>query len=973
MHPSDPLYAQQWHFSRLGNIEKIWDEFSGAGIHVGAYDTGIDLAHPDLAANYDPSREVVIDGVKLSGGVNIPATQFGSPPAHGTAVMGLIIAGANNGTGGTGVAWGAGLTSVNIGDTTSPIYLHSADLTDFLAAFHQMTNFDVANHSWNFTGSDYDPLSNLYGIGGYSRVNTEYDYVSANGRGGLGTIVIQGVANSNVDGQLSGLNVSRFTITVAGTQNDGFASDFSNYGACVLVTAPSTNIVTTDISGSEGANPGDYLDAAHNAASPPNGAAGTSLSGPIVSGVAALMLQANPNLGWRDVQNIIAASATHTGSVIGAVTPGINENSNWFLNDAANWNGGGMHFSNDYGYGALNAYSAVRMAEAWSLFAPAQTSANEKAWYNEDDTDRVIPDNGTLQFAVPLFPSPGIDIEHVELRVNLTHTDFRQLRIFLVSPSGTEMQLLDGSGGTDATADGVFNWTYGGEALRGEDASGNWTVRIVDSAAGETGTLLWYNLVVFGAAASANDVYHYTDEFLAMAALSGQGGRAVLSDTNDGTDWIDAAAVTGNVALDLAGGATVNGASWFTIAGGTIENAVTGDGNDSIIGNGAANLLYGMRGDDILFGAGGDDTIDGSQGNDTARFSGARAQYQIYRLANGDLRIADLRAGSPDGTDTVHAIEHVAFADVTVAANAAIPPHDFNGDGKSDLLWQNLDGTPAIWSLDGTSLNFGANAGFNPGAAWHEIGSGDFNRDGKADILWQNDDGTPAAWLMDGTSILSGANVGFNPGAAWQVQAAADFNGDGKSDILWQNADGTPAIWQMDGLSVTSGANVGFNPGAAWHVIGAADFDGDGKADILWQNSNGQAAIWLMNGQSLIAGSDVGFNPGAAWHVQAAADFNGDGKADILWQNADGTPAIWLMDGLSLISGANVGFNPGASWQVHGAGDFNGDGKADIAWQNTDGTPAVWLMDGYNLVSGSNVGSNPGPAWHEIPPHEFLA
>ena len=36
-----------------------------------------------------------------------------------------------------------------------------------------------------------------------------------------------------------------------------------------------------------------------------------------------------------------------------------------------------MHFSNDYGYGMLNAYNAVRMAEVWSLFAPAQTSANE--------------------------------------------------------------------------------------------------------------------------------------------------------------------------------------------------------------------------------------------------------------------------------------------------------------------------------------------------------------------------------------------------------------------------------------------------------------------------------------------------------------------------------------------------------------------------------------------------------------------
>jgi hypothetical protein len=328
--------------------------------------------------------------------------------------------------------------------------------------------------------------------------------------------------------------------------------------------------------------------------------------------------------------------------------------------------------------------------------------------------------------------------------------------------------------------------------------------------------------------------------------------------------------------------------------------------------------------------------------------------------------IVQVRASDGNLSDTQTITVNVTNENDTEARN------DFNGDGHSDILWQNADGTPAIWSMNGTSLVSGANAGFNPGAAWHVIGSGDFNGDGKADILWQNADGTPAAWQMDGTTILSGANVGFNPGADWHAITAADFNGDGKADILWQNQNGQAAIWQMDGLNVSSVKDLGFNPGAAWHVIDAGDFDGDGKADILWQNNNGQAAVWLMDGFTLKSGSDVGFNPGAARHVQGAGDFNGDGKSDILWQNADGTPAIWLMNGTSLISGANVGFNPGPAWQVHGTGDFNGDGKADIEWQNTDGTPAVWLMDGFNLVSGSNVGFNPGAAWHVIPEHNDL-
>jgi hypothetical protein len=54
-------------------------------------------------------------------------------------------------------------------------------------------------------------------------------------------------------------------------------------------------------------------------------------------------------------------------------------------------------------------------------------------------------------------------------------------------------------------------------------------------------------------------------------------------------------------------------------------------------------------------------------------------------------------------------------------------------------------------------------------ADWHVIAAADFNGDGKADILWQNTDGTPAVWLMDGLDVVAGDNVGFNPGPSWHV------------------------------------------------------------------------------------------------------------------------------------------------------------------------------------------------------------
>jgi len=291
------------------------------------------------------------------------------------------------------------------------------------------------------------------------------------------------------------------------------------------------------------------------------------------------------------------------------------------------------------------------------------------------------------------------------------------------------------------------------------------------------------------------------------------------------------------------------------------------------------------------------------------------------------------------------------------ATGTVFTPQSFTG-GTSDLLFQNTDGTPAIWLMNGLNLQSGALLA-NPGSSWQAAATGDFDRSGNADILWQNTDGLPAIWEMNGTSVV-GSEVLPNPGQSWHIVAAADFNGDGSPDILWQNTDGTPAIWSMNGLSI-AGAGVLPNPGSGWRAIGAGDFNGDGNADILWQNTDGAAAIWEMNGASIVAAGMLP-DPGSSWHAIGTGDFNGDGNADILWQNTDGTPAIWEMNGTSIVAAAVLP-NPGSSWHAIGTSDFNGDGKADIVWQNTDGTPAIWEMNGTSIVAAA-VLPNPGSSWH---------
>src|SRR6202042_1469120 len=125
------------------------------------------------------------------------------------------------------------------------------------------------------------------------------------------------------------------------------------------------------------------------------------------------------------------------------------------------------------------------------------------------------------------------------------------------------------------------------------------------------------------------------------------------------------------------------------------------------------------------------------------------------------------------------------------------------------------------------------------------VGTGDFNGDGLSDILFQNaSSGQVAIWEMNGNTLIGGGPVTPNPGPAWQAIGTGDFNHDGFSDILFQNAStGQVSIWEMKGNTLIGGGAVTPNPGPAWQAIGTTgDFSADGFSDILFQNtSSGQA------------------------------------------------------------------------------------------------------------------------------------
>ena len=627
---NDPLYTSQWHIRALlgPDPNKIWDDYTGKGVKVGVYDDGLDKSHADLKGNYNAAGELRYGGVAAD-----PSAGTG---VHGTAVAGIIGASANNGIGGVGIAHGASLTGVNI--------FSGSAYTNYIASIRAMSSFDVTNSSWGWTAkyADNAAVPNSFG----DQFVKALAFAAETGRGGLGTAIVNSAGNDALNGREandSQFNASRHTITVGAIGQDGDVAAYSTRGSSVLVSAPTSGggsgITTTDKTGGAGYSSGDYT----------SSFGGTSAAAPVVSGLITLMLEANKGLGWRDIQDILTYTADHTTPA--ALNGGVSGRLEyaWAINKADNANGGGLHYSHDVGYGMVDGFEAIRYAEVWGKFGPAETSANEAKASVSTAVNKAISDNATTSFTMNL--SNSIEIEHAALTLTLTHGNVNDLRIELLSPEGTRSILLDATSG--ATAFNNTTWTYGTDALRGELSNGTWTVRVTDTRTGSTGTVINAKLEVFGDAPSANDVYHYNDEFFKMLALDPT--RGVLKDADGGIDWINASANVDNTVINLNAGqsSTFGGKVAFTIASGTvIENAVTGDGNDILVGNASANELMGMRGNDTLEGRGGADILNGGQGTDTATYVSSTLGVDV------DLKRATQIGGDAQG-DVLISIENL--------------------------------------------------------------------------------------------------------------------------------------------------------------------------------------------------------------------------------------------------------------------------------------------------------------------------
>ncbi|KWZ29911.1 S8 family peptidase [Burkholderia anthina] len=301
--PSDPLYNQQWYLSdpTAGiNLPPAWNVTKGSPTVVTAVlDTGY-RPHGDLVGNLIQQGYNFISNINTSNNgsrrgpdatdpgdwvtqqelddVNGPFYHCASQPSnsswHGTRVMGVIGATANNGTGVAGVSWLGQILPVRVLGKCGGV---TSDIAD---GMRWAAGIPVSGVPTNPRPAKIINLS-LGGVGACSTTfQRAIDDVTAKG-----VTVIVAAGNDGLSTGLDQPANCRGVITVGATDATGRRASFSNFGADVALSAPGVNILSTSNAGTTTPGSDTY-----------GPATGTSLATPQVTGVAALMLSVNGNL-----------------------------------------------------------------------------------------------------------------------------------------------------------------------------------------------------------------------------------------------------------------------------------------------------------------------------------------------------------------------------------------------------------------------------------------------------------------------------------------------------------------------------------------------------------------------------------------------------------------------------------------------------------------------------------------------------
>jgi subtilisin family serine protease len=371
--PNDPLWPQQWHLSTI-DAPAAWKVTRGEEVIVAVIDLeGVEIKHEDLFPNrfinakeipdnnVDDDKNGMVDDVN---GWNF-RSRSNDPKLllpHGTAAAAVAVAACDNALGGCGVAPKARLLPVAQGLTVQ-------DDADAFRYAMQM-GAGVISNSWGY------PI----GLPSTQVVEEAIADVITQGRSGLGTAVVFAMTNQKRDNFSAGPDGTRDIASVPGVLAIGRSTDTdkwgeSGFGQGMALLAPTNaargdatagclpdnligtrEIVTADLMGPAGYNEGTPKPCFCNAKASEIGNQnytgcfqGTSSATPLVAGVVALMIAANPKITVPAIRDILAETAERIEPAVGAYKP----------------DDRGRLYSVTHGWGRVHAARAVVAAAAW--------------------------------------------------------------------------------------------------------------------------------------------------------------------------------------------------------------------------------------------------------------------------------------------------------------------------------------------------------------------------------------------------------------------------------------------------------------------------------------------------------------------------------------------------------------------------------------------------------------------------------
>ncbi|CAF1328959.1 unnamed protein product [Adineta steineri] len=469
---NDPQWNSMWYLIRHSqtphlpdlNVTGAWEMgYTGRGQVVTFLDDGLEYDHPDLQENYDKDASTDING---NDDDPTPRYEVTNENKHGTRCAGEVAAKVNNNICGVGIAYHARVGGIRMldGDVTDSVEARSLS--------HRPDHIGIYSASWG-------PDDNGLVVDGPGRLAKKaFENGALHGRDGKGSIFVWASGNGGRQSDscaCDGYITSIYTIAISATTEHGDKPWYLEECSATLASAYSSgqssngerDIYTTDL---------NHACTAHHT--------GTSAAAPLAAAIYALVLEANPDLTWRDIMHI---------TVLGSRPDAIPSNNNIVRNAA------GLSVSNRFGFGLMDAGLMTWYASGWKN-VPSMSTCESVT----DNPKRVIPSRSNEIFSLNLMeckddidPTHEVNyIEQVQIFVTLLTDRRGEIELFLYSPSNTRTQILP-KRERDMSNKGFQDWPFLTVQLWGEVPHGQWKLQVVNTGGGSA-TLISWKLLVHG-------------------------------------------------------------------------------------------------------------------------------------------------------------------------------------------------------------------------------------------------------------------------------------------------------------------------------------------------------------------------------------------------------------------------------------------------------------------------------------------